>query len=31
VNSLGELAQAVNNIREAPARLRSALDELVSA
>ena len=31
VGSLAELAQAVNDIREAPARLRSALDELVSA
>ena len=31
VGSLAELAQAVNDIREAPARLRSALDKLVSA
>ena len=31
VGSLAELAQAVKDIREAPARLRSALDELVSA
>jgi DNA processing protein len=31
VGSLAELAQAVNDVREAPARLRSALDELVTA
>lgn len=31
VSSLSELEAAVNDIREAPARLRSALDELVSA
>lgn len=31
VGSADELAKAVNDIREAPARLRSALDELVSA
>jgi len=31
VGSLPELAQAVNDVREAPARLRSALDELVTA
>lgn len=31
VGSLAELAQAVNDVREAPARLRSALDELVFA
>jgi DNA processing protein len=31
VSSLPELAAAVNDVREAPARLRSALDELVSA
>jgi len=30
VDSAADLAQAVNDIREAPARLRSALDELVS-
>ena len=31
VGSLPNSGQAVNDIREAPARLRSALDELVSA
>lgn len=31
VSSAAELAQAVNDVREAPARLRSALDKLVSA
>jgi DNA processing protein len=31
VSSTSELAQAINDVREAPARLRSALDRLVSA